>query len=153
MLEEDMQLFMHEFPDAEKGELRERCRNTVQEYEESMQVWEEIKDTCELSTSDIDSEEEDELIVKDLLQTLDKMSAAANPTVAPKAASSYIDWPKRVLRETILVSSIAAEIRSNIDRTDWDESCYRECSKLLQLEAGLIKDISEAGERKKFRSW
>jgi len=27
MLEEDMQLFMHEFPNAEKGELREQCRN------------------------------------------------------------------------------------------------------------------------------
>jgi hypothetical protein len=29
MLEEDMQLFIHEFPDAEKGELRQQCRNTV----------------------------------------------------------------------------------------------------------------------------
>jgi hypothetical protein len=38
ILEEDMQQFMHEFPDVEKGELREQCRNTVQEYEESMRV-------------------------------------------------------------------------------------------------------------------
>jgi hypothetical protein len=54
-----MQLLMHEFPDAEEGELREQCRNTVQEYKESMQVWEEMKDTGELSTSNTDSEEED----------------------------------------------------------------------------------------------
>jgi hypothetical protein len=71
------------------------------------------------------------------------MSAAASPIVAPKAVSSYIDWPKRVLRQTILVSSIAAEIRSNIDRTNWDESCYIECRKLLHLEASRIEDISE----------
>jgi hypothetical protein len=121
-LGEDMQLFMHEFPDAEEGELREQCRNTVLEYEESMRVWEELKDTGKLDSSDTDSEEEEELTGKDLLQALDK--AAASPTVAPKAVSSCIDWPKRVLRQTILASSIAAEIRSNINRTDWDKNCY-----------------------------
>jgi hypothetical protein len=147
MLEEDMQLFMHEFLDAEKGELRqelqEQCCNTVLEYEESMRVWEEMKDTGELDYNNNDSEEEDELTGKNLLQALDKASAAACPTVAPKAVSSCIDWPKRVLRQTILVSSIVPEIRSNIKRTDWDESCYKECGKLLQQEAGRIKDISE----------
>ncbi len=120
MLEEDMQQFSHEFPVVDKGELREQCGNTVQEYKESMRVWKEMKDTGELCTSDTDSEEEDELTVEDLLQTLDKMSTAASPAAAPKTVSSYIDWPKRVLQQTILVSSIAAEIRSNIDRANWD---------------------------------
>ncbi len=138
-----MQLFMHEFPDAKKGELREQCHNTVLECEESMRVWQEMKDIGKLDSSDTDSEEEDKLTSQDLLQALDKASDAASPTLAPKAVSSCIDWPKRVLRQTILVSSIAAEIRSNIDWTDWDESCYKECRKLLQLEAGQIKDISE----------
>ncbi len=145
-----MQLFMHEFPDAKKGELREQCRNTVLECEESMRVWEEMKDIGKLDSSDTDSEEEDKLTSQDLLQALDKASEAASPT---KAVSSCIDWPKRVLQQTILVSSIAAEIRSNIDWTDWEESCYKECRKLLQLEAGRIKDISEDRDRKKFRSW
>ncbi|MFO0005897.1 MAG: hypothetical protein ACK559_32705, partial [bacterium] len=65
------------------------------------------------------------------------------PATAPKALPCYIDWPKRVLRQTILVSSIAAEIESNINRTDWDENCYKECRKLLQHTAEQIKDISK----------
>ncbi len=80
---------------------------------------------------------------KYLLQDLDKAPAANSPPVASKARSSCIDWPKRVLRQTILVSSIAAEFESNIYRTDWDESCYKDCRKLLQHEAGRIKDITE----------
>jgi hypothetical protein len=143
MLYEDMQLFMHAFPDADEGELWEQCCNTVLEYEESMQVWEEIEDTRELDSSGTDSEEEDELTGEDLLRDLDKATVAISSPVASKARLSCIDWPKRVLPQSILVSSIAAEIKSNTDRTDWDENCYKECSKLLQHEAGRIKDISE----------
>jgi hypothetical protein len=91
-----------------------------------MQVWEEMKDTSELDSSNTDSEKEDELTGEDLLQVLDKAPAAISSPVASRARSSYIDWPKRVLRQNILVSSIAAEIKSNIDQTDWDESCYKE---------------------------
>ncbi len=109
-----MQLFMHEFPDAKKGELEEQCRNTVLEYKELMRVWEEMKDTGELDSSNTDSEEEDELTGEDLLQVLFKASAAASPILAPKAVLSCINWPERVLRQTILVSGIASEIRSNI---------------------------------------
>jgi hypothetical protein len=43
-----------EFLNAEEEELREQSCDTVQEYEESMQVWEEMKDTGDLSTSDTD---------------------------------------------------------------------------------------------------
>ncbi len=113
---------------------RNQCRDTVQEYEESMRVWEEMKDIGDLCTSDTDSEEEDELTSDDLLGTLEKMSVAASPTGTPKAESSNIDWPKRVLRQTILVLSIAAEIEADIGRADWDKSCIEECRKLLQLE-------------------
>jgi hypothetical protein len=42
-----------------------------------------------------------------------------------------------------LISSIVAEIESNIDRTDWDEGCYEECRKLMQHAAEQIKVISE----------
>jgi hypothetical protein len=63
--------------------------------------------------------------------------------VASKAGSSYINWSKRILQQTILVSSITAEIESNISRTDWDENCYKECRKLLQHTAEQIKDVSE----------
>jgi hypothetical protein len=102
-----------------------------------------MKDTGDLCTSDTDSEEEDELTGKDLLQTLDKISAAASPATDPEAEASSIDWPKRVLRQTILVSSIAAEIESNTDRADWDESCYKECRKLLQQEVKRLGDVSK----------
>ncbi len=109
-----MQLFMYSVPDADEEELREQCRNTVLEYEESMQVWEEIGDTGELDSSSTDSEEGDKLTGEDLLQDLDKAPMAINPPpVASKAGSSYIDRSKRILRQTILVSSIAAEIESH----------------------------------------
>ncbi len=41
------------------------------------------------------------------------------------------------------MSSIAAEIESNIDQTDWDVDCYEECRKLLQREAGQMEAISK----------
>ncbi len=41
------------------------------------------------------------------------------------------------------MSSIAAEIESNIDQTDWNEDCYEECQKLLLREAGRMEDISK----------
>jgi hypothetical protein len=105
MLEEDMQQNKHKFPEADNGELREQCRDAVQEYEESVQVWKEMKDTGDLCTSDTDLEEEDELTGEDLLQTLDKILAAAGPATNPKAGASDTDLPKSVLGQTILVSS------------------------------------------------
>jgi hypothetical protein len=149
MLDEDMMLFMHAFPDADEGELRAQCHNTVLEYEESMQAWEETEDDGELDSSSTDSEDEDELTGEDLLRALDKPPAVISPAITPKALPSCIDWPKRVLQQTILVSSIPGEMESNINQTDWDESCYEECRKLLQHEAGRIEDISRnrgAGE-------
>ncbi len=107
-----MQQFESEFPKVGEEELREQCSNTVQEYEESMRVWKEMKETGDVCTSDTDSEEEDELTSEDLLRTLNKMSAAANPAATHKAESSNIDWPKRVLRQTILLSRIAEKNRS-----------------------------------------
>jgi hypothetical protein len=65
-------------PDAEMGELREQRHNTILEYEESMWVWEEMKDTGELDSSDTDSEEKDELTSEDLLQALDKAPTAVS---------------------------------------------------------------------------
>jgi hypothetical protein len=72
MLDEDMMLFTHGFPDVDEGELRAQCRSTVSEYEESMQAWEETKDAGELDSSSTDSEDEDELTGEDLLRALDQ---------------------------------------------------------------------------------
>ncbi len=143
MLDDDMMLFAHAFPDADEEELRAQCRNTVAEYEELTRAWEEAGGDGELDSSSVDSEDEDELTGDDLLRDLEKTSTVIDPAAAPKAQPSYIAWPKRVLRQTILVSSIAVEIESNINRTDWNGDCYEECRKLLQHEAGRMEDISK----------
>jgi hypothetical protein len=57
---------------------------TVLEYEESMRVWEEMKDTGELDSSDTVSEEEDELTGEDLLQAPDKALTAVSPPWPPR---------------------------------------------------------------------
>ncbi len=74
---------------------------------------------------------------------MEEPAQGALPDVAPVALPSRIEWPKRVLRQTILVSSIAAEIESNIDRADWDADCYEECWRLLQREAKRMETVSE----------
>ncbi len=131
------------FPKAGERKLREQCRETVQEYKESLLVWKEMKDTGELCTSDTDSEEEDELTGEELLRALDKVLAVADPAEALRAESRGIGWPKRALRQTIFVSSIAAEILTDTGRADWEESCYEECRKLLVQEMTLLGNISE----------
>ncbi len=45
MLDDDVSLFMHAFPDADDRELRAHCLSTLLEYEESMRAWEEAKDS------------------------------------------------------------------------------------------------------------
>jgi hypothetical protein len=117
MLDDDIVLFMHAFPDADDRELRVQCLSTLLEYEEPMRAWEKAKNSGELDSDGTDSGDEDEL--------------------------TGIEWPKRVLRQTILVSSIAAEIESNIDRADWDADCYKACRRLLQREAKRIGTISD----------
>ncbi len=52
MLEEDVRYFENVSPNAGEGKLQEQCPDTVQEYEESMRVWEEMKDTGNLCTCD-----------------------------------------------------------------------------------------------------
>ncbi len=116
MLDDDITLFMHAFPDADDRELRAQCHSTLLEYEESMQAWEEARNSGELDSDSTDSEDEGELTGGYLLRDLEGFSTVTSPTAASSAQSNYIDWPKRVLRQTILVSSIAAEIESNIDR-------------------------------------
>ncbi len=138
-----MALFMHAFPDANDRELRAQCLSTLLEYEESMQAWEEARNSGELDSDSTDSEDEGELTGSKLLLDLEGPATGALPSAAPAARPSHIEWPKRVLRPTILVSSIAAEIESNIDRTDWDADCYEECWRLLQREAKRMEAISE----------
>jgi hypothetical protein len=108
-----------------------------------MRLWKEMKDTGDLSTSNTDSEEEDELTGKEVLQTLDKASAAADPARARRAESSGNNWPKRVLRQTIFLSSIVAEILADTGRADWDKSCYEECCKILLQETTRLRDASK----------
>jgi hypothetical protein len=124
MLHDDITLFTHVFPDDDDRELRAQCRSTLLEYEESMRAWDEVRDFGELDSSSTDSEDEGELTGDDLLRDLERPSAVIGPVATLAAQPSYIDWPKRDLRQTILVSSITAEIESNNDRTDWNEYCY-----------------------------
>jgi hypothetical protein len=132
MLDDDIALFMHAFTDANNRELRAHCLSTLLEYEESMQAWEEAKKSGELDSDSTDSGDEDELTGIELLRDLEEPAPRAPLGTAPVVRPSHIEWPKRVLPQTILVSSIAAEIESNIDRVDWDTDCYEECQRLLQ---------------------
>jgi hypothetical protein len=130
MLDDDIALFMHAFPDTDDRELRAHCLSTLLEYEESMRVWEEVKNSGELGSDGSDSEDEDELTGIELLQDLDLPASRAPASAAPVARPG----PKRVLRQTILVSGIAAEIESNMDRANWDADCYEGCRRLLLRE-------------------
>ncbi len=108
-----------------------------------MQAWEEARNSGELDSDSTDSGDEGELTGNELLRDFEEPTTSALPGAAPVTRSSHIEWPKRVLRQTILVSSIAAEIESNIDRADWDADCYEECRRLLQREAKRMGTISE----------
>jgi hypothetical protein len=143
MLDDDIALFMHAFPDADDRELRVHCLSTLLEYEESMRAWEEAKDSGELDSDGSDSEEEDELTGIELLRDLDLPAPRAPASTAPAARPNPIEWPKRVLRKTILVSSLATEIESSIDRADWDADCYEGCRRLLLRETKRMEAISE----------
>ncbi len=52
MLKEDVRYFENVSPNAGEGKLQEQCPDTIREYEESMRVWEEMKDTGNLCTRD-----------------------------------------------------------------------------------------------------
>ncbi len=143
MLEDVIALFMHAFPDANDRELRAHCLSALLEYEDSMQAWEEAKNSGELDSDSTDSGDEDELTGIELLGDLEEPAPCAPLGTAPVARPSRIEWPKRILGQTILVSSIAAEIESNIDRVDWDADCYEECRRLHQRETKRIETISD----------
>ena len=90
MLGDDMSLFMHAFPDADDGELREHCLSTLLEYEESMQAWEEAKDSGELDSDSDGSEDEDELTGGELLRDLDPPAPCPPADAAPMARSGRL---------------------------------------------------------------
>ncbi len=97
MLDDDIALFMHAFPDADDRELRAHCLSTLLEYEESMRAWEEEKSSGELDSDGSDSEDEDELTGIELLRDLDLPAPRVPASAAPVARPSHIEWPKRVL--------------------------------------------------------
>jgi hypothetical protein len=68
MLDEDIALFMHAFPDADERELGAQCLSILLEYEESMQAWEEARTSEELDSESTDSGDEDELTGIELLR-------------------------------------------------------------------------------------
>ncbi len=143
MLDDDISLFMHAFPDADDRELRAHCLSTLLEYEESMRTWEEAKDSGELDSDGSSSEDEDELTSIELLRDLDPPAPCPPADAAPMARSGRLEWPKKVLQQTNLVSSIAAEIELNINRADWDAECYEGCRKLLMRETQRIGTVSD----------
>ncbi len=143
MLDDDISLFMHAFPDADNRELRAHCLSTLLEYEESMQAWEEAKDSGELDSDSSGSADEDELTGGELLRDLDPPAPCPPADAAPTARSGRLEWPKKVLQQTNLVSSIAAEIKLNINRADWDTDCYEDCQKLLLQETQRMGTVSD----------
>jgi hypothetical protein len=143
MLDDDVSLFTHAFPDADDRELRAHCLSILLEYEESMQTWEEAKDSGELDSDSDGSEDENELTGSELLRDLDPPAPCPPADAAPTARSGRLEWPKKVLQQTNLVSSIAAEIELNINRSDWDADCYEGCRKLLQRETQRMGTVSD----------
>jgi hypothetical protein len=83
-----------------------------------MQTWEEAKDSGEIDSDGSGSEDEDELTGSELLRDLDPPAPCLPADTAPLARSGQLEWPKKVLQQTNLVSSIAAEIELNINRAD-----------------------------------
>ncbi len=96
MLDDDMSLFMHAFPDADDGELRAHRLSTLLEYEESMQAWEEARNSGELDSDSDGSDDEDELTGGELLQDLDPPTPWPPADAAPMARSGRLEWPKKV---------------------------------------------------------
>jgi hypothetical protein len=87
MLDDDISLFMHAFPDADYRELRAHCLSTLLEYEESMRAWEEAKDSGELDSDGSSSEDEDELTGVELLRDLDPPAPCPPADAVPAARS------------------------------------------------------------------
>jgi hypothetical protein len=143
MLDDDISLFTHAFPDADEKELRAHCLTTLLEYEESMQAWEEAKNSGELDSDSDSSDDEDELTGNELLRDLDPPAPCPPADAIPAAWSGRLEWPKKVLEQTNLVSSIAAEIERNINRADWNAECYEGCQKLLQREVQRMGAVSD----------
>jgi hypothetical protein len=143
MLDDDISLFMHAFQDADDRELRAHCLSTLLEYKESMRAWEEAKDSGELDSEASSSEDEEELTGIELLRDLDPPAPCLPASTAPGARSGQLEWPKKVLQQTNLVSSIAAEIELNINRADWNADCYEGCRRLLLRETQRIGAISD----------
>jgi hypothetical protein len=119
------------------------CLSTLLEYEESMRTWEEAKDSGELDSNSSSSEDEDELTGIELLRDLDPPAPCTPADAAPTARSGRLEWPKKVLQQTNLVSSIAAEIELNINWADWDADCYEGCRKLLLREMQRMGTVSD----------
>jgi hypothetical protein len=134
---------MHAFPDADDRELRAHCLSTLVEYEESMRAWEEAKDSGELDSDSSISEDEDELNGVELLRDLDPPAPCHPADAAPEARSGQLERLKKVLQQTSLVSSIAAEIELNINRADWDADCYEGCRTLLLRETQRMGTVSD----------
>jgi hypothetical protein len=143
MLDDDVSLFTHAFPDADENERRAHCQSTLLEYEESMRAWEEARNSGELDSDSDSSEDEDELTGSELLRDLDPPAPCPPADTIPTARSGRLEWPKKVLEQTNLVSSIAAEIERNTNRADWDAECCEGCQKLLQREVQRMGAISD----------
>jgi hypothetical protein len=74
-------------------------------------------------------------------QIIDETPAATSRAGTPNTVKSEADWLKRVLRQSVLVSRISAEIRTDTDKADWDENCYKECCRLLLQETRRLGEV------------
>jgi hypothetical protein len=74
-------------------------------------------------------------------QIIDETPAATSRAGTSNTVKSEADWLKRVLRQSVLVSRISAEIRTDTDKADWDENCYKECRRLLLQETRRLGEV------------
>ncbi len=131
MLDDDIALFMHAFPDADDRELRAHCLSTLLEYEEAMRAWEEAKNSGELDSNGSNSEDEDELTCIELLRDLD--------LPAPRAPASAAE-PYRVAQESL------ATDHPSIGHRGRDRVKYRSSRLGRRLLQGVPKATSAGDE-------
>jgi hypothetical protein len=113
----------------------------VSEYKENRAVHKKMKDTDNSCPRNDDTNEKNKPVGDNPSQHFDKTSVSASGAKIPKTERSKVDWPKKVLRQCVLVSRISAEIMNDIDKVDWDENCYKECRRLLLQESMQLGDV------------
>jgi hypothetical protein len=101
-IEEEIQLYTSDFPEADEKELRKQSEDTVLEYEGygyegAMLAWEQLREEGEVYDSGAESESEDGPTGEELLGVLDRILASEKAVEVPEEKQVESDWPQEVL--------------------------------------------------------